>query len=141
MRARRVLAVLVAAAAATLFGVSPAMAAGSYTSTHQCTNGMGVQGHYLIYSTGALTRADGMAGYTGPTGALTRVIITELSDGVERGRRDISYDPRAGAKSVSILDTPTTYLPWMPRQGGHRETTAVSIYSTGGSCGYAWTID
>jgi hypothetical protein len=137
---KKILALVAGLICVTMFGVSPASAlSGSYTSTYQCSNGMGVQGHYLI--DGNLIRADGMSGYTGPTGALTRVLIREISAGVERGRRDISYNPASGAHSVSILNTPTTYLPWMPRQGNHLEQVVVSIYSTGGSCGFGWAID
>lgn len=128
--------------AATLGAVLLATPAGattigsSYTSTWSCGNGLYIQGHYT--NNGPYVRADGMAASIS-SGYLRRVLFKEQDEGTQYGSRDVSYT--GSATSVVILNTPTSYMPWMTNYADNRQIETVQIWSSSGAtCAYAWPI-
>jgi hypothetical protein len=136
---RRVIVGVAAFVAALLFGMSPAYAdTASWTDTYG-SNGLYIQGHYLNRGPSPEVRADGMSGYisTGH-GYLRHVRIREApSAGAYIGTRDVYYS--GTATSVTILNTPTTYLPWMANNGGELMTVQMWT-STGENIAFAWAL-
>jgi hypothetical protein len=147
-KTRLFLASLSALALAFMLGMSPAAAATStYLPTQACSDpsnsGMGVQGHILTDDAGHI-RVDGGAGYVGSNRYVRKIEFSEYNNSILKGTRTITYTGTAHSTGA-VLNTPTTYLPWMPHVSGNGATVRIWGVRVGTSttdiCSYAYSLN